>query len=54
VTEPLVLAGPEGAVIVAPTALERLVVQAAQSVEGAIEAAAALDWPKHRLVVQNS
>jgi len=35
VTEPLVLAGPEGAVTVVPTALERLVVQAAQTVEGA-------------------
>ena len=34
-TEPLVLSGPEGAVTVASAALERLVVQAAQSVEGA-------------------
>jgi uncharacterized alkaline shock family protein YloU len=35
VTEPLVLAGSEGAVTVASAALERLVVQAAQTVEGA-------------------
>jgi uncharacterized alkaline shock family protein YloU len=35
VTEPLVLAGPEGAVTVTPAALEHLVVQAAQSVDGA-------------------
>jgi hypothetical protein len=35
VTEPLVLGGPEGAVTVTSAALERLVVQAAQSVEGA-------------------
>ena len=34
-TEPLVLRGPEGAITVAPAALERLVVQAAQSVDGA-------------------
>ncbi len=34
-TEPLVLRGPEGAITVAPVALERLVVQAAQSVQGA-------------------
>jgi len=35
VTEPLVLSGSEGAVTLASTALERLVVLAAQSVEGA-------------------
>jgi uncharacterized alkaline shock family protein YloU len=35
VTEPLVLHGPEGAVTVASAALERQVVQAAQSVYGA-------------------
>jgi uncharacterized alkaline shock family protein YloU len=35
VTEPLVLTGPEGAVIVTAAALERLVVRAAQSVDGA-------------------
>jgi uncharacterized alkaline shock family protein YloU len=35
VTEPLVLGGPEGAITVAPVALERLVVQAVQSVVGA-------------------
>jgi uncharacterized alkaline shock family protein YloU len=35
VTEPLVLIGSEGAITVAPAALERLVVQAAQSVDGA-------------------
>jgi hypothetical protein len=35
VTEPLVVAGPEGAVTVTAAALERLVVQAAQSVNGA-------------------
>jgi uncharacterized alkaline shock family protein YloU len=35
VTEPLVVPGPEGAVTVTPAALERLVVQAAQSVDGA-------------------
>jgi uncharacterized alkaline shock family protein YloU len=35
VTEPLVLAGPDGAVTVTPAALERLVVQAAQTVDGA-------------------
>jgi uncharacterized alkaline shock family protein YloU len=34
VTEPLVLAGPDGAVTVTPAALERLVVQAAQAVDG--------------------
>ena len=34
-TEPLVLPGAEGAITVAPIALERLVVQAAQSVQGA-------------------
>ena len=34
-TEPLVLGGPEGTVTVAPAVLERLVVQAAQSVQGA-------------------
>lgn len=34
-TEPFVLRGPEGAVTVAPAALERLVVQAAQTVNGA-------------------
>ena len=34
-TEPLILPGPEGAITVAPAALERLVVQAAQSVNGA-------------------
>lgn len=34
-TEPLVLPGPEGAITVAPAALERLVVRAAQSVDGA-------------------
>jgi uncharacterized alkaline shock family protein YloU len=34
-TEPLVLGGPEGSVTVAPAALERLVVQAAQTVDGA-------------------
>jgi uncharacterized alkaline shock family protein YloU len=35
VTEPLVLRRPEGAITVAPAVLERLVVRAAQSVEGA-------------------
>jgi hypothetical protein len=35
VTEPLVRAGPEGTVTVTAAALERLVVQAAQSVTGA-------------------
>jgi uncharacterized alkaline shock family protein YloU len=35
VTEPLVLIGPVGAISVSPAALERLVVQAAQSVDGA-------------------
>jgi uncharacterized alkaline shock family protein YloU len=35
VTEPLVLAGPEGTVTITPAALEHLVVQAAQSVDGA-------------------
>jgi uncharacterized alkaline shock family protein YloU len=35
VTEPLVLRGPEGAITVVPAALERLVVRAAQSVDGA-------------------
>ena len=34
-TEPFVVSGPEGAITVTPAALERLVVQAAQSVEGA-------------------
>ena len=34
-TDPLVLAGPEGTVTITPAALEHLVVQAAQSVEGA-------------------
>lgn len=34
-TEPLVFPGPEGAVTVTPAALERLVVEAAQSVDGA-------------------
>jgi uncharacterized alkaline shock family protein YloU len=34
VTEPLVLAGPEGAVTVTAGALERLVVRAAESVSG--------------------
>lgn len=34
-TEPLVLAGPEGAVTITPAALEHLVVEAAQSVDGA-------------------
>lgn len=34
-TDPLVLRGPEGAITVAPAALERLVVRAAESVEGA-------------------
>ena len=34
-TEPLVLRGPEGSITVAPAALTRLVVHAAQSVEGA-------------------
>jgi uncharacterized alkaline shock family protein YloU len=35
VTEPLVRGGPEGAVTITPAALERLVVQAAQCVQGA-------------------
>jgi uncharacterized alkaline shock family protein YloU len=35
VTDPLVVRGPEGAVTVAPAALERLVVRAAQTVDGA-------------------
>jgi uncharacterized alkaline shock family protein YloU len=35
VTEPLVFPGPDGEVTVTPAALERLVVQAAQSVHGA-------------------
>jgi uncharacterized alkaline shock family protein YloU len=35
VTEPLVLRAPEGAITVAPAALERVVVRAAESVEGA-------------------
>jgi uncharacterized alkaline shock family protein YloU len=35
VTEPLVLAWPEGTVTVTPAVLEHLVVQAAQSVDGA-------------------
>jgi uncharacterized alkaline shock family protein YloU len=35
VTEPLVLRRPEGAITVAPAVLERLVVRAAQSVDGA-------------------
>ncbi|MDQ2909457.1 MAG: alkaline shock response membrane anchor protein AmaP [Actinomycetota bacterium] len=34
-TDPLVLRGPEGAITVAPAALEHLVVRAAQSVDGA-------------------
>lgn len=34
-TEPLVLRRPEGAITVAPAVLERLVVRAAQSVDGA-------------------
>ena len=34
-TEPLVLRGPEGTITVASAALERLVVRAAQSVDGA-------------------
>ena len=34
-TEPLVLRRPEGAITVAPAALERVVVQAAESVDGA-------------------
>jgi uncharacterized alkaline shock family protein YloU len=35
VTDPLVVRGPEGAITVASAALERLVVAAAESVEGA-------------------
>jgi uncharacterized alkaline shock family protein YloU len=35
VTEPLVLPGPEGSITVAPAALTRLVVRAAQCVDGA-------------------
>jgi hypothetical protein len=35
VIEPLVVGGPEGSIIVVPAALESLVVQAAQTVEGA-------------------
>jgi Asp23 family, cell envelope-related function len=35
VTEPLVLAAPEGTITVAPVALERVVVRAAQLVQGA-------------------
>jgi uncharacterized alkaline shock family protein YloU len=35
VIEPLVLAGPEGSITVAPAALTRLVVRAAQTVAGA-------------------
>jgi uncharacterized alkaline shock family protein YloU len=35
VTEPLVLAGPEGSITVAPAALTRLVVCAAESADGA-------------------
>jgi uncharacterized alkaline shock family protein YloU len=34
VTEPLVLPGPEGSITVAPAALTRLVVNAAESVQG--------------------
>ncbi len=34
-TDPLVVRGPHGAVTVAPAALERLVVRAAQTVDGA-------------------
>jgi uncharacterized alkaline shock family protein YloU len=35
VTDPLVFAGPEGSITVTPAALTRLVVKAAQSVDGA-------------------
>jgi uncharacterized alkaline shock family protein YloU len=35
VTEPLVLRVPEGAITIAPAALERVVVRAAQTVDGA-------------------
>jgi uncharacterized alkaline shock family protein YloU len=35
VTEPLVLRGPEGSITVAPAALTRLVVRAAESIDGA-------------------
>jgi uncharacterized alkaline shock family protein YloU len=35
VTEPLVVGGPEGSITVVPAALESLVLQAAQTVEGA-------------------
>jgi uncharacterized alkaline shock family protein YloU len=35
VTDPLVLSGPEGSITIAPGALVRLVVQAAQGVDGA-------------------
>jgi uncharacterized alkaline shock family protein YloU len=36
VTDPLVLQGPEGSITIAPAALARLVVRAAQTVDGAI------------------